>query len=168
MNIFKFFSKKKDNTSSKGTHVPQPTPLQQFQNNKEIIADFFNTDILHLNHNDYKDRVVLDVPEMGMFYFVDARYVNGSLSNITFLSFSKILSPELINFVEKCANTFGPTQLGETSITSRDYFLLEKGLFSRMWKDLWVDCGPDDDNARMMAIRLTIFSPEKTGLIKLV
>lgn len=130
---------------------------------KKRIADFFNTDILNLKREDYLERVTLNRPELGIFYYVDGHCNGDEFSTIEFVSLSKKFSPELIEFINACAKTFGPTKNGEAEVGPRDHILLQKGLFSRLWKHIWIECGSDEDNGGLTAIRISIFSPIETG-----
>lgn len=146
--------------------MESPTGDRLSANVKQTIADFFKTDILNLSENDYRERVILNEAdyELGMFHYVDVSFRNGKVNNITFSSLFKHSTPEFREFIDRCALTFGPTKSGESQLTANDLILIMRGRFSRLWKNLWIDCGPDEEDG-LTAIRITIFSPETTGNI---
>lgn len=134
---------------------------------KKTIADFFNTNILLITPQEDTHRITLSSPEFGLFNYVDVHIVNSKVNNLEFISHSLKLSPGLVEFINTCASVFGPTATGESQITHKDYLLLQKGLFSRLWRNVWLECGPDERNNGVLALRLTIFSPDTTGKIML-
>lgn len=137
---------------------------------KRTIADFFHTDILGINPKDCDGRVLLsdEQLELGNFNYIEVHTKNDEVCSIEFISLYKTFSPEVIEFINRCANTFGPTATGEKGITPNDHILLYKGVFSRLWKKVWVECGPDKEHDGLTALRVTIFSPASTGKIELL
>lgn len=165
MGLFDIF--KKNKAASKHQPKSQPIPQQCDVNEKQSIADYFNFDILHISPKEYNERIVLTTAELGMFPYVEIHSKEGHISSIEFISHSKRFTPEIAEFIKRCAATFGATKSGETILTQRDNTLLERGLFSRMWTPIWFECGPDDDNGGIPAIRVTIFNPSTNGSINL-
>lgn len=159
-------SRRKSKESANSNADPLVEPA--VQNTLELppqrtIADYFNADILNLISEDYQERVTLPVPEMGVFPFVDTHYNDGSVSSVEFISLSKRFTPELIEFINDCSSTFGLTKTNEGNVTPQDEALLLRGRFSRLWKDVWLECGPDENNGGLTALRLTIFNPSVVG-----
>lgn len=136
--------------------------LEVVPHRKRLLKDFFEIDILSLKPNEGETRIVLEEPLMGMFYYVEFHYISDGTINMEFLSLSKRFSKEVIDFVESCANTFGPTKQGETVITQRDHQFLLRGVFSRMWNKIWLECSTDSDSG-LKALCLTIFNVEETA-----
>lgn len=127
------------------------------------IADYFVIDMASITPADNDETIILDQRELGVFDYVKPHYDKDSnLANIEFRSLAKRFSPELIDFIKVCTETFGLTSFGEGEITARDEKLLLMGRFSRMWHNVWIDCGPDEENGGLTALRLTIFNPEST------
>lgn len=136
--------------------------LDAVPNRKRLLKDFFEIDILKLKSDEGETRIVLEEPLMGMFYYVEFHNLSDGSVNLEFLSHGKRFSKEVIDFVESCAKTFGPTQQGETVITPRDQQLLLRGVFSRMWKKIWLECSTDSDTG-LKALCLTIFNVDETA-----
>lgn len=169
MGIFDLFKKNKavshGQTEEQVIKVsPQP---QASIKTKGSIADFFNIDIHQINPDEYSQRIVLSEPELEMFPYVEVNAKDGIVNSIEFISHSKIFSSELRKLINRCAKTFGPTKSGESTLTAQDSVLLQRGMFSRMWPTIWFDCGPDDENGGLTAIRVTIFNPSKNGNLQL-
>lgn len=143
--------------------LPHPIPSEP---KTKRLADYFKMDIVNMNPNDSLDDTILKSCELGRFLHLYVSCKDDSINNIMFTSHTLSFSPELIEFINHCAKTFGPTSCGEGNVTARDTILLRKGIFSRMWKKVWVECGPDEKTG-ITVLRLTIFDPKNTGNIEL-
>ena len=168
MGIFNFLKKKEEPEEqiiSQTQEQDQETqPQQQAEvKTKNCIADFFNFDICHISPDDFPERVVLKKLELGMFPYVEVYSKEGKVNSVEFISHSKKFSPELTEFINRCAKTFGPTKGGESMLTQQDEFFLVRGIFSRLWHPIWLECGPDDENGGITSLRVTIFNPSKNG-----
>ncbi len=183
MSLFDFFKKKKTTLHEQRqpqepmpqwyppqqTHPQQMCPPQQMNVKiKSSIADYFNLDILHICPDEYTERVTLPVSELEMFPYVEVHSNGGTVNSVEFISHSKKFNSELTELINRCATTFGPTKSGESVLTQRDSFLLQRGRFSRMWPKIWFECGPDEENGGLTALRITIFSPSQNGNICLM
>lgn len=145
-------------TKVAGVIVSSRTTLSE----KRCVQDFINFDFSKIKEDDYIDRIVLDNPILGAFNYIDVHtFDNGVACNVDLISHSKKITPELRQFIAFCAKEFGPTKNGEAEITPMDERLLMMGRFSRLWHDVWVDCGPDMENGGIQALRLTLFNVQK-------
>jgi hypothetical protein len=166
MGLFDIFKKKE--VLPPPPPVPQPTQTLKVEETKsKHLKDFFKVDIVNLLSSE-DDTIALSVEamELGCFHSIKIKTLNDGSHNIEMTSLSKLFTPEMYKFVASCTSAFGPTKSGEGNLTSRDVILLSKGLFSRMWKPLWLDMGRDEDSG-LMALRLTIFNVEKNAFIEM-
>lgn len=186
MSIFNFFTRKskKDespieiecvtqcentddiNHADENINITQKEDIIQEPSKDVLLKDFFKVDITTIRPDEGETRIILQEPELGMFHYIDFHITSDGTINLELLSLYKRFSKETIDLINLCAQKFGPTKAGETVITSRDEILLVKGLFSRMWKDIWFDVTTDWDTG-LKALSLTIFNVEKTGFMKM-
>lgn len=163
MGLFNIF--KKNRAESKPQPTTPPTYQQADVIAKQSIADYFSFDIIHLSPDDYPERTILTTKELGMFPYVEVHSKEGRVTSVEFISHSKRFTPQVAEFINRCAATFGPTKAGESTLTQKDSILLQRGLFSRMWPAIWFECGPDEENGGITAVRITIFNPSQNGII---
>jgi hypothetical protein len=162
MGLFDIFKKKEP--SAAPTPVPPAPPVEE---KPKQLKDFFKVDIVNLlSSEDDTIALSVDAMELGCFHSIKIETLKDGSHNIEMTSLSKLFTPEMYKFVASCTSAFGPTKLGEGNLTSKDVILLSKGLFSRMWKPLWLDMGRDEDTG-LMALRLTIFNVEKNAFIEM-
>lgn len=169
MGIFDIFKKKHNNTVPPPPPIPAINtipPIPEPQKTSKALKDFFKVDIVNLRPDDGESRIVLENPELGIFNYVDFNFPNDGTVNIQFLSLHKRFSPELIEFINSCAKTFGPTKQGDTVITEKDKMLLLQGVFSRLWDKVWIDVTTDPGTG-LKAIDITIFNVAKSALIEM-
>jgi hypothetical protein len=146
------------------TPTPPPPPIEK---KPTLLKDFFKVDIVNLLSSE-DDTIIVseDDKELGCFRTIRTWTLSDGSHNLEMTSFTKRFSPEMYEFVAACTSTFGKTKLGEGNITSKDVTFLIKGLFSRLWKPLWLDMGRDEDTG-LTALRLTIFNVEKNAFIEM-
>lgn len=171
MNIFDFFKKKRvevtpeeeyEHQPQKAT-IPTPPPMPEPAKSEILLSDLIPYDFSTITENDYNGRIFLSNKLFGMFPYLDVeKFSEGKPYNVSFISLSKSFTPELRQFVDRCVATFGPTKFGEANITPTDERHLMIGRFSRMWSGVWLECGPDDENGGLTAIRLTLFDIDQT------
>ncbi|WP_018669501.1 hypothetical protein [Bacteroides gallinarum] len=137
---------------------------------KNDIADFFHIDINNLfqysptySHSEeniagkevrhYKLR--LKELELGVFYELKIIEVGENELNVSFIGRSSILTDELKEFINFCANCYGLDNSGYGRIENKDYLDVERKLFSRMWNKIWItNLATDNDNMEMVIYSL--------------
>ncbi|MBD5364780.1 MAG: hypothetical protein HDR79_07540 [Bacteroides sp.] len=157
-------NQKKDTTSQQNT---LETHIDSQNHTKSSLRDYFKIDITSISPKDGEKRLYLSEPELGIFHCIEFYFNDdGSINNLEFISAKQEFNQELIELINQCALTFGPTKIGETIITGRDIMLLKKGVFSRLWKDVWFDVSTDSETG-IKGLTLTIFSVTKTANLQL-
>lgn len=146
------------------TTTPPPPPIVK---KPTLLKDFFKIDIVNMLSSE-DDTIIVseDDKELGCFRTFKIHTLSDGTHNLEMTSFTKKFSPEMYEFVAACTSTFGKTTSGEGNLTSRDVTFLIKGVFSRLWKPLWLDMGKDEDSG-LTALRLTIFNVEKNAFIEM-
>lgn len=160
MGLFNWFKSKPKvaEESAQAVVAEKATETQASNQQKKSFKDFIDYDFSSIKEDAYSERIILDTPIFGSFYYIEVcRFDNGTASNVELISHSKKFTPELREFIAFCADEFGPTKAGETSVTPTDEKLLMLGRFSRMWPNLWLECGPDMENGGITALRITLY-----------
>ena len=158
MGFFDLF-KKKDNQVEELEAIPV----------RQSLAEFFSIDIHNL------DKYLGDDLENGLKYTATIQKLNNDMGlfkeaiikrfkgdgsyQVEFWADRAGMTADLSEFVAVCCKLFGPTKTGEGEITQRDYTLIERGAFSRLWNNVWVDMSTNDDDNKVMTI--TLFNPEQ-------
>lgn len=131
-----------------------------------LLKDFFIADIASIRPTTSEIWEPLEHIELGIFSLVNVRFIKDGTINLELSSNTNILSPELKEFIKSCVRSFGPTNGGDGELTSKDDFLLSRGLFSRMWKDIWVGMESHPYTGRKV-LNLTIFNVERSSNIQM-
>ena len=145
MGLFNLFSTKKDAPKSNTAHI---RPASEY--------DFFNIDVYDIfKYPEIKFResgvnsvggqintYYLHLPslELGMFDHLEIILHPTGEKALTFNGNYNKLSKEVINFINYCAEKYGPDMLssnGSGLVTSEEISKISQGLtFSRMWKEI--------------------------------
>ncbi len=158
MGLFDIF-KKKENQVEELEAIPV----------RQSLAEFFSIDIHNLGQylsedsdNGLKYTVTIQKLNNDMGLFKEAiikRFKGDGSYQVEFWADRAGMTADLSEFVTVCSKLFGQTKTGESEITQRDYTLIERGAFSRLWDKVSVDMSTNDDDHKVMTI--TLFNPEQ-------
>ncbi len=171
MGIFDFFGKKKSTEAQPNDKHPHanhsfaPTSSQKTLETKpkRTLGEIINYDFASLRENEYDGRIVLDNELFGFFHYLDVvKFVDGKPYNVTFTSLYKRFNVHIKEFINNCVATFGKTRYGEGLLTPLDEKMLLIGRFSRLWDNVWFECGPDSESNELTALRFTVFNIDST------
>lgn len=136
---------------------------------RQSLAEFFSIDIHNLDQylngdqdNGLKYTATIQQLNNDMGLFKEAiikRFKGDGSYQVEIWGDRAGMTADLSEFVTVCCKLFGPTDSGEGEITQRDYTLIERGSFSRLWKKVWVDMSTNDNDKKVMTI--TLFNPEQ-------
>lgn len=158
MGLFDIF-KKKENQVEELEAIPV----------RQSLAEFFSIDIHNLNQylshdtdNGLKYTATVQELNNDMGLFKEAiikRFKEDGSYQVELWADRTGMTSDLSEFVTICCKLYGPTKGGEGEITQRDYTLIERGAFSRLWDKVWVDMSTNEDGNKVMTI--TLFNPEQ-------
>ncbi|WP_455612846.1 hypothetical protein [Bacteroides congonensis] len=138
---------------------------------KRDIKDFFSIDInnlfqynpvySHTETSPYGNEVKhytlrLKKLELGIFYEAEILEVAENELNVIFKGRSNLLTKELVEFINFCADCLGLDSSGYGKVEKIDYQHVDAHVFSRMWDKIWID------NMTTPTIIMTIYSLNKS------
>lgn len=97
--------------------------------------------------------------DLGTFNRVEVIWHSDNEYNIKFISERPIITPALADFINYCAQLYGPDTNGASIITNEDIYNSQHYLFSRMWND--VSIHQDATGLSNELLTLTIFYEKK-------
>ncbi len=135
---------------SNSNMVPPPLPQPKVHPlNRFFSIDFANLPInsqtpFRDEYSEYTGRTKriymlnLNGYDLGTFNRVEVIWHSDNEYNITFISGRPIITPALADFINYCAQLYGPDSNGASIITNEDINDSHRYLFSRMWDDVCI------------------------------